>query len=40
MGRVGEGGVVELWERRIDGGLDCGEKTDIGFRIISGKSIR
>ena len=28
MGGAGEGGVVELWEKRIDGGLGYGEKTD------------
>ena len=30
---AGEGGVVELWEKRIDDGLG------FGFRIISGESI-
>ena len=40
MGRAKEGGVVELWERRTDSCLGCGEKTNIGFRIILGKSIR
>ena len=42
MGHAGEGGVIELWERRTDGGLGCGEKIDIkcfGFKIISRKSI-
>ena len=29
----GKGGVIELWERRTNGGLG------FGFRIISGKSI-
>ena len=28
MGGAGEGGAVELWEKRIDGGLGYGEKTD------------
>ena len=23
-----KGGVVELWERRTDGGLGCGERVD------------
>jgi len=27
-GGAEEGGVVELWERRTDGGLGCGEKID------------
>ena len=30
---IGEGGVVELWERRTNGGLG------FGFRIILGKRI-
>ena len=30
---IGEGGVVELWERRTDGGLG------FGFKIISRKRI-
>ena len=28
MGGAGEGGAVELWERRTDGGLGCGQKTN------------
>ena len=30
---AGEGGIIELWERRTDYGLG------FGFRIISGESI-
>ena len=30
---AGEGGIIELWERRTDSGLG------FGFKIISGESI-
>ena len=28
MGGAEKGGVVELWERRTNGGLGCGQKID------------